>query len=141
MQLDNEPTEKVSAVLNTYPNHMRQKLLFLRQLLLDAASETEGVGKLEETLKWGEPSYLTKGGSTIRMAWKESEPDQYGVYFNCNTKLIGTFKELYSDIFQFEGARAILFDGNDEVPIDELKHCLSLALTYHKRKHLPMLGI
>ncbi len=49
--------------------------MFLRHLVLETASETEGVNKLEETLKWGEPSYLTKNGSTIRMDWKKSKPD------------------------------------------------------------------
>ena len=39
---------------------MRKKLLHLRQIILDTASETEGVNELEETLKWGEPSYLTE---------------------------------------------------------------------------------
>jgi hypothetical protein len=42
----------------------------LRMHILDAASETEGVGELEETLKWGQPSYLTKkpkSGRTIRI--------------------------------------------------------------------------
>ena len=41
-------------------------MLRLRQIVLDTASETEGVDALEETLKWGEPSYLTRDGSTIR---------------------------------------------------------------------------
>ena len=86
------------------------------------------------------PSYLTKHGSTIRMDWKKSQPDQYVVYFNCKTKLIDTFKEIYTDKFNFEGNRAIVFNIKDKVPINELKHCFSLSLTYHKIKHLPMLG-
>ena len=61
---------EVEEVFNNYPEPMRQKLMFLRHLVLETASETEGVNKLEETLKWGEPSYLTKNGSTIRMDWK-----------------------------------------------------------------------
>lgn len=49
----------VSAVFNRYPERMREKLMFLRQLIIETAATTEGVGELEETLKWGEPSYLT----------------------------------------------------------------------------------
>ena len=119
---------------------MRKRMMRLRQLVLDTASETEGVDKLEETLKWGEPSYLTKGGSTLRMDWKDRAPNQYAIYFNCNTKLVSTFKELYGDVFTFEGKRAIVFDENDELPVDELKHCVSLTLRYHRLKHLPFLG-
>jgi hypothetical protein len=51
---------EVAEVFKRYPQHIRQKLLFLRQLVLDTASETEGVGIVEETLKWGEPSYVSK---------------------------------------------------------------------------------
>jgi len=36
---------------------------------------------------------------------------------------------------------AIVFDENDRVPIDALKHCIELSLSYHKIKHLPMLGL
>lgn len=119
---------------------MRERLLFLRQLILETASELETVGAIEETLKWGEPSYVSKTGSTIRIDWKASFPGQYAMYFHCKTRLVGTFKELYRDQFQFEGNRAILFNEQEQIPINELKHCIALALTYHRIKHLPMLG-
>lgn len=139
--MDKIENPEVVKVFNNYPEHMRQKLVLLRQLVLDTASETEGVSTLEESLRWGEPSYLTKSGSTIRMDWKESKPDQYAMYFHCKTKLVDTFKELYRDKFKFEGNRAIVFYKDDEIPVIELKHCISLSLTYHRRKHLPMLGV
>lgn len=132
---------EVAKVFNNYPTHMRQKLLMLRQLVLETASESEGIDTLEETLKWGEPSYLAKSGSAVRMGWKLSKPDQYALYFHCQTKLIDTFKELYSDKLKFEGNRAIVFHQDDEIPIDEVKHCIFLSLTYHGRRHLPMLGV
>jgi hypothetical protein len=139
--MDNIENLVVEDVFNSYPKPIRQKLMSLRQLVLDTASESEEVGALEETLKWGEPSYLTKSGSTIRMGWKKSTPDQYALYFHCKTKLIDTFKELYGDKLKFEGNRAIVFHQNDEIPIDEVKHCIFLSLTYHCRKHLPLLGV
>ena len=67
---------EVAAVFKGYPKDMREKLLFLRRLIFGTASATEGVGELEETLKWGEPSYLTpdtKSGSTVRIDWKEKK--------------------------------------------------------------------
>ncbi|MEB2298937.1 DUF1801 domain-containing protein [Lysinibacillus xylanilyticus] len=132
---------KVEEVFKQYPKHIQSKLLILRQLILDTAMESESVDQVEETLKWGEPSYITKNGSTIRVGWKQSRPDQYAMYFNCNTKLIDTFKEVYRDVFNYEGNRAIVFAENDEIPVNEVKQCIALALTYHTRKHLPMLGI
>ena len=130
----------VAEVFNKYPKEIRKKLLRLRQLVLDTAEETDGVNEIEETLKWGEPSYLVKGGSTIRMDWKESKPNEYALYFNCKTKLADTFKELYQNKLNIEGNRAIIFNEKEEIPIKEIKHCISLALTYHSIKHLPMLG-
>ena len=130
----------VAEAFNRYPADINQAMLTLRQLILNTAAETDGVTSLEETLKWGEPSYLTKGGSTIRIDWKQSSPNEYAMYFNCQSKLIDTFRELYSDVLSFEGNRAIVFKVGSELPVNELKHCISLALTYHKVKHLPLLG-
>jgi hypothetical protein len=132
---------EVKKVFDAYPNNVRIKMMFLRQLVLDTAKEIEEIKSIEETLKWGEPSYLTKIGSTIRMDWKKSNPDQYAMYFHCKTKLIDTFKEIYKDKFNFEGNRAIVFNIKDKVSVNELKHCVSLSLTYHNIKHLPMLGV
>ena len=133
--------KKVADVFSKYPESIREKLFQLRQLLLDTALEIDGVKEVEETLKWGEPSYLVKGGSTIRMAWKESKPNEYALYFNCKTKLVDTFREIYRDKLNFEGNRAVLFNEGDEIPTKEIKHCILLALTYHGVKHLPLLGV
>ena len=131
---------KVEETFDSYPITFREKLLFLRRLLLDVAEE-EGITALEETLKWGEPSYLVKKGSTIRIAWKAAKPNQYAMYFKCTSKLVETFKKLYPDRFSFETTRAIVFEVADEVPVAELKHCIRLALTYHKIKALPNLVV
>ena len=131
----------VTRVFDGYLDAMRVKMMRLRQLVLDTVSETEGVNSLEETLKWGEPSYLTKGGSTVRIDWKKRAPDRYSIYFNCNTKLVETFKRIYGDTFTFEGKRAIVFGETDELPVGELKDCIATALTYHRVKHLPFLGM
>ena len=131
---------EVKEVFNAYPDDIRVKIILLRELVLKTAAEIDGIKSIEETLKWGEPSYLTKGGSTIRMDWKQSRPNQYALYFNCKTKLIDTFNELYKDKLKFEGNRAIVFNKNDKISVQELKHCISLALIYHNVKHLPMLG-
>ena len=76
---------EVAAVFETYPMEIKSKLMLLRQLIFDVASKTDGVGELEETLKWGEPSYVAKNGSTIRMDSKSSTPEKYALYFNCKT--------------------------------------------------------
>jgi hypothetical protein len=137
MKLTTDPRTK--EVFKNYPKPVQTQMEQLRELVLEAASEVDGLENLEETLKWGEPSYLTKHGSTVRMDWKEKKPDQYTMYFKCTSKLVPTFKELYQDTFTFEGDRAIVFKLDEKIPEKELKHCIKLALTYHKVKHLLLL--
>lgn len=124
----------VAAVFDSYPPKYRRRLMALRRLILDTAKSTEGVGELEETLKWGEPAYLTphtKSGSTIRIAWKPSAPDQYAIYFHCQTNLIQTFRALFPDAFKFDENRSIYFREDDAVPQEQLAQCIATALTYH----------
>ena len=45
----------VEAVFDAYPEPARGRLMALRRLILETAAATEGVGPLEETLKWGQP--------------------------------------------------------------------------------------
>lgn len=131
---------QVDQVFESYPEVAREKIRNLRDLVLDTANKTDGISSLEETLKWGEPSYVSDIGSTIRMSWKESDPNTYRLYFICSTKLVDTFKEIYGDTFTYESNRALVFQLNDELPAQEIKHCCSLALSYHTLKHLPLLG-
>ena len=130
---------EVAAVFKSYPQNIRTKLMFLRQIILETAASTEGVGELEETLKWGEPSYLTpitKSGSTIRINWKKSHEEQYAMCFKCTANLVVAFKERYPKKFRFGGNRSIIFNIDDEIPVRELKNCIALALTYHFNKKL-----
>ena len=118
---------------------MKSKLLFLRQLIFETAASTEGVGKIEKALKWGEPSYLTpksKSGSTIRIAWKESKKEQYSMFFKCTANLVPVFRERFPESFKFRGDRSVDFNLNDDVPVGELKQCIALALTYQHNKKL-----
>ncbi len=132
---------EVTSLIETYPACVRKRLLYLRQLIIETASEQEEITVLDETLKWGEPSYLTKHGSTIRMDWKQETPEQYALYFKCTSKLVPTFRRLFKDVFSFERQRAILFRINEEIPENELKCCVRAALRYHKVKNMPDLGI
>lgn len=130
---------EVILKFNGYPKTIAAKLNYLRELILETANES-AIGELEETLKWGEPSYLAKKGSTIRMDWKAKTPNQYAMYFKCTSKLVETFREVYGNQFKYEKNRAIVFELEDEVPKEELKECIRLALQYHSLKHLPLLG-
>jgi Domain of unknown function (DU1801) len=87
----------VAAKFDAYPAHVRPKLLKLRALILQTAATMEGTGGVEETLKWGEPAYLTKNksGSAVRIDWKKKTPNHYAMYFNCQTTLVETFRTIF----------------------------------------------
>lgn len=132
---------KVKTVFDNYPKEVKQQMQKLRELVLKTANEIEGLDKLEETLKWGEPSYLTKHGSTLRMDWKEKKPNQFAMYFKCTSKLVPTFKAVFGNKFKYEDNRAIIFELKDKVPEKELKQCIKMTLTYHKVKNMDLLGL
>jgi hypothetical protein len=126
----------VAAAFSAYPKPLQTKLLALRRLILDTAKMTKGVGALQETLKWSQPSYLTmatKSGSTVRIDHVKAVPGQVAIYFHCQTDLVATFRELYPEL-NYGGNRSILLNAEDKLPEVELRHCVGLALTYHLRK-------
>lgn len=128
-------TSDVSATFDAYEPAVRSELLALRELILATAAETEGVGTIEETLKWGQPSYLTvapRTGSTIRVAPTSAKSDHdYAMFFICHTDLVERFRSLFGDVFTYDGDRALLFSVGDALPENELRECVAMALTYH----------
>lgn len=141
LYLNHFESNEVADKFQSYPLALRSKLMKLRQLIFETANELE-IGDLQETLKWGQPSYLSKQGSAVRIDWKGlSSPDEYAIFFHCKTKLVDTFKEIYPAVFKYKGNRAIVFKIDDNIPINKLKHCIELSLTYHTISNLPLLGV
>ena len=132
---------QVKDKFRSYPPEARQKLEQLRQLILDVADELDEVQQIDETLKWGEPSYIAKKGTTIRIDWKDRSPDQYAMYFNCQSSLVPTFKIVFGDALNYEKSRAVVFDMNTDLPEPEVRECISRALLYHRVKDKPLLGL
>jgi hypothetical protein len=131
------PDANVAAVLDTCPGAVRERLISLRDLIFETAAATPGVGRIEETLKWGQPSYLTpetKSGTTIRIDAVKNVPGRVAMYVHCQTSLIERFREIYPDDLIYEGNRAVLFDVDAPLPTEPLRHCIALALTYHRDK-------
>jgi hypothetical protein len=132
-QLDAIDNPAVTATYAAYPPALRERLLELRALVLEVAEATPGVGRIEETLKWGQPSFLTPetgSGTTVRI---DAHPaGGVALFVHCQTNLAATWRQHYPGL-AYEGERAVVLrDG----PVDEdaLRHCVALALTYHQRK-------
>ncbi len=130
---------EVKNKFDSYPRHIKPLILQLRELVFSVAEDLN-LGEIDETLKWGEPSYQVKNGSPVRMDWKPKLPNQYYLFFHCQTKLVDTFRELYSEALELEGNRAIVLHVNKDLPKKIIRHCIELAMTYKSIKHLPLLG-
>lgn len=95
---------EVRRVFDAYPTPVRNKLMELRQLILDVAAETKDVGAIQETLKWGQISYVThkpKSGTTIRVDEYQQEPQRVALFVHCRTTLVDTFRQMCPDDFSY----------------------------------------
>lgn len=127
-------TREMNRAFEAFPALIRRRLLEVRKLIFATAKAHEEVGRLTETLKWGEPAYLTQqtgSGSTIRLGRVKDSDEHAAVLFNCRTTLIETFRERFPDRFEYRQNRALLLNVSGALPKAPLTVCLSLALTYH----------
>lgn len=129
-----EQASDIETRLDHHPEPTRSALKRLRRLILDTAAATPGVGEVEEALRWGQPSYLSKTGSTIRIDALKGSTARYALYVHCQTDLLASFRDLYGDALTYEGKRALVFDAGEPLNEDIVAHCIALALTYHSRK-------
>jgi Domain of unknown function (DU1801) len=130
-------SEAVAQVFSGYPADVRVKLAELRELIFATARRTAGAGTIEETLKWGQPSYLTsetKSGSTLRIDAIRARPGSCAIYFHCQTTLVETFKQRFGAKLHYEGNRALIFAAHEVLPKKILSECIAAALTYHLKK-------
>lgn len=128
----------VAAAFDAFPEAIGRRLLGIRGLIFRTAALTDGVGPLTETLKWGEPAYLTAAsgsGTTIRLGWLRPSETHCAVLFNCKTTLVDSFRERFPDEFAYQKNRAVLLDMSRPVPEAPLSICLGMALTYRTRRH------
>ena len=132
---DAGPVPGVAAAFDAIAPAQRAALLALRHLILQVAAESDI--ELTETLKWGEPAYLParpRTGTTIRINALRGSADGYAMYVNCKTSLLESYRHLYPDAFTFEHQRALIFRTGQSPPKAALKHCIAMALTYHRAR-------
>ena len=125
---------EVAEIFDTYPAPVRGRLLRLRELVFDTAATTEGVGDLDETLKWGEPAYLTvrpQSGTTIRMDSKGL--DHYALYVHCQTDLVRRVGRSRPEL-NCVGNREVAFRVEEAMPEDAVREFVAAALTYKLRR-------
>ncbi len=131
--------QAVKSKFESYPLQANARLLAIRSLIFEIAKE-KNLGAVTEELKWGEPSYKTKVGSPVRIDWKAKSPDSISIFVHCQTLLVETYKEIFGNALRYSGNRQIVLPLSEPLPELELRACLTMALEYHRVKHLPLLG-
>ncbi|MEX0284978.1 MAG: DUF1801 domain-containing protein [Paracoccaceae bacterium] len=124
----------VQMALDAAPEGARARMQELRALIHKVAKDC-AAGPLTETLKWGQPSWLTeatKSGTTIRMG--AVGEDQVALYVHCQTSLVDRYRQQFPDEFAYEGNRAVLIPATGDVPEEPLRRVIGQALTYHRDK-------
>lgn len=125
----NPMPKPVRVAFDAVPDSAREGLLALRQMIFDVAEETPEAGPVTEDLRWGQPAYLTKKGSTIRLGVPKDA--SFALYVHCQSRLIPAFRDGPGAGLRFEGNRAVLFDDVGELPGAPLQPLIRHALTYH----------
>lgn len=121
-------------VLNGWPKDAQTYFHDLRNIVHNAAGANPVVGPLTETLKWGEPSFLTdksRSGTTLRAAWKSKTPNEMGLFVICRTDMLEQVRALYPEAFRYEGTRAAYLTLSHPIPEDAVSYLTSRAQTYH----------
>lgn len=125
---------RVAAAFAAFPPEAAEGMLTLRRLIFRTAAETPGVGRIHETLKWGQPAYLTPetgSGSTIRLGCPKQ--GGFAIYAHCQTSVIADFAALFPGDFVIEGNRALVFRHPSDIRTEPIRILIASALTYHLR--------
>lgn len=125
---------EVAAVFAQWPQAARRRLTTVRALVLAAAS-AQKVGPLIETLKWGQPAFLARPscGTTVRLDGRHS-PDHCAILVHCGTTLVDGWRERFAAELDFDRNRAIVLPTTGPLAREAIVECLTMALTYHRRR-------
>ena len=124
----------VSEAYAAFPDAARRVLLAVREQVFAAAEGDARIGALTETLKWGEPAYLTRAtrsGSTLRLGVTRASGAPV-IFVNCRTMLVAEVRDRCGGAFRYEGTRGIvLTNAFDRAAV---RHVAWLVLTHHLRR-------
>ncbi len=107
----------------------------MRALIVATQQASGPAGQLQEVLRWGQLSFITTDrsvGSMIRLGM--SSCGRPTLFCHCGTRLIGSFREQYSETFDFQGNRALIVKGAVSECAGALADCIAQALTYRLRR-------
>ncbi len=112
------------------PNDARETLLSIRALIYDIGAALP-VGRIEETLKWGQPSYATpdtKAATPIRLGVAKSGVP--AIFTHCQSTVMSDFQAICGPDFIFDGNRALHLPPDNMPDLNALTPLIRAALTY-----------
>ena len=119
-----------------WPEPAQRTLWYCRAVFHDIAAKAE-IGPLDETLKWGQPSwrpYEPRTGSTLRMDWDLKFPNRLSLFVDCKTHLAARMRDLYPDLPENDGRRHLAIALDAPLPEQALAHLADMTFTYHRAK-------
>ena len=121
----------VQAAFDTAPPAAQKGMMDLRALIFTVAADLPEIGEISETLRWGQPAYITskRAGASLRLGVPKT--GGFALYTHCQTSLIANFATAFPNMDKVEGTRAIHF--TDATQIDPIRHGMLIRsiLTYH----------
>ena len=122
----------IQNAFDAFPITARDGAKELRRLIFETSGEIPGVIVIDECLKWGQPSYVSPIGSTLRIGAPKG--GGFGLYAHCQSSIISQFAQTFGADFTIEGNRGVLFNTIDDIQPNKLKLLIEHALTYKKKK-------
>ncbi len=140
MQLELKKDKSFDEAWNRIPKELLGLADQIKDLIFSCAQELQ-LGSLILTTKWGEASFVSKKGVTIRIAAYKHQENTLGIFFPCSSTMIHTCRDLFPAEFDYEKNRAILISAKNKTNQQALKLLLRSALEYHNVKQAPHLGM
>lgn len=127
-------SQAVKAVFGAFPASASAKLTAVRSEIFQIGKQLPEIALIEESLKWGQPSYATnpKTGTPIRLGLHEE--DQPALFVHCQTTLVAVHRGIAPPSVKFIDNRAILLTDFDDAENAFLNTFITAALTYHMEK-------
>jgi hypothetical protein len=118
-----------------FPQPARTTLMAVRAMIFDIAATLPvdlNVSRVEETTKWGQPSYATpdtKSATPIRL--RLSKAGDPAIFTHCQSTVMRDFRHLASPYLKFDGNRAVYLPIDHPPKLVEFAPLIRAALTYH----------
>ncbi|MGH1423915.1 MAG: DUF1801 domain-containing protein [Pseudooceanicola sp.] len=123
---------QIAAYFDAAPAKDRAGLAVLRALIFDCAADLPDVGALCETLRWGQPSYVSarhRVGTPLRLGLTKG--GGFAIYAHCQTQVIPAFAAAFPGMDRVDGSRGILFRDVGDIDPNRHGQLVRHALTYH----------